>query len=175
MDLSQVIAEIESHCAGCKFARALQALRDLRGDEKIVTRAAAAMQPPPAGVPVPRTKRPRKFARSTGDFEKPCNKCHVVKPVSAFPKNKGCKDGHTGICCVCTAERSKRSYAERMKRKRKAAAPEMLRPALDKIAADTEKLKADGKFRCDPCHGVFLTKAALDGHNCVARKRGSDE
>ena len=33
--------------------------------------------------------------------EKTCTKCHVVKPLTSFYRNKLTKDGHAGWCITC--------------------------------------------------------------------------
>lgn len=33
--------------------------------------------------------------------EKPCSKCRLVKPLSAYPKNRRGRDGHHSNCKVC--------------------------------------------------------------------------
>ena len=44
--------------------------------------------------------------------EKICNRCGKLLPLSMFHKNKGTKDGHLGICKVCTKEYNKKYYEE---------------------------------------------------------------
>lgn len=33
---------------------------------------------------------------------KVCKSCGKELPLEDFPKNKGCKDGHTNFCKICT-------------------------------------------------------------------------
>lgn len=36
---------------------------------------------------------------------KVCKSCGKELPLEDFPKNKGCKDGHTNFCKICTREK----------------------------------------------------------------------
>lgn len=38
---------------------------------------------------------------------KKCNCCDRLLPMSAFPTNRSCKDGHEGVCKKCRKERNK--------------------------------------------------------------------
>lgn len=154
MNITEIITEIrDNHCGACKFGLAMRALEQLQSNETIVALATAV--PPPAAPPLkPPWKRQRKAPL---DFEKPCNKCHVTKPLSAYPKNKTCRDGHTGTCATCTNERVRKNK----------------QTALDRIAGGTKVLKAqpprlDGRIKCEPCRAVFTSEKSFREHHCLA-------
>lgn len=55
---------------------------------------------------------------------KKCSCCGQVKPLSDFPVNKGCKDGHTGQCKKCKVKLAR----ERRNLNRQSCPPPKSRP-----------------------------------------------
>jgi hypothetical protein len=139
----------DRHCGACKYGLAIRALQCLDEGEPIAIPTVLPSDKPTAKPKVRNYLDPAAETRT----EKACNNCGVLKPVTAYPKNKTCADGHAGTCSACTKERIHRVY---------------LAKKAKKIQAKTAP-KLDGKFRCDPCHAIFNTKQALDGHNCIAQ------
>lgn len=154
IDYAQVITQIEDvHCGACKHGLAKRALSQLVNLPEIVLPHTPQAEQSKKAIKA--HKQPRMVAK--GRTEKPCNACHVIKPISAYPLNKTCTDGHAGTCRACTQERAHRYYAAKM-------AQEKGNALLDKVAADTKKLH---DFRCDLCHANFLDQAKLDAHNML--------
>jgi hypothetical protein len=152
INYSEVISQIEDqHCGSCKHGLAKRALLQLVETVPIPVKPEQTMPEPKKAVKVHR--QPRMVVK--GRTEKACNRCHVIKPVSAYPKNRTCADGHAGTCSACTQERAKRNYLAAQARKRGST-------VLDKVAADTKALAAP---RCQICHCNFISQAKLDEHN----------
>ena len=57
-------------------------------------------------------------------MKKICNKCKIEKLYEDFVKNKGCRDGYTNICKICTSENIKEyreANKERVKEQKREA------------------------------------------------------
>jgi hypothetical protein len=114
-----------------------------------------AADPPPAATPERET--PRGGARAVRKTkasddrktrtEKPCHKCHTVKPLSEYPTNHQCADGHTGTCKNCTKARHDAHRA--------ACAPKP--ETLDSAESDYPK-------NCDLCHAICQTERRYARH-----------
>jgi hypothetical protein len=110
MTIPEIINTLkENHCGKCAVAAAIAALEKICSEPLQITACppAAAKKPakalklkPVAGDPKTRT-------------EKACKKCGVVKPLSEYPKNHTCADGHTGECKKCCRNRSRASWRKR--------------------------------------------------------------
>lgn len=152
IDYAQVISQIEDQCCGaCKHGLAKRALLQLVETVPNPVEPEQILPEPKKAVKV--HKQARMVAK--GRTEKACNACHVVKPVTAYPKNKTCADGHTGTCAACTQERQRRNHLAAQARKNG-------NTLLDKVMADTKRLH---DFRCQVCHCNFQSQAKLDEHN----------
>lgn len=114
-------------------------------------------QPEPAPAPA------HSWTRSTGkekpihvveittegsDMEsKACKKCGVTKPLDEFPKNPGCKDGHTYSCKACVAAGDKK------RRKAQTSAPAAKTGGGAKVAKTKKPPRAKKAKRSKPAAG----------------------
>ena len=104
-------------------------------------------QPEPDKTPA---KNDTKATEGNDMESKDCKKCGVTKPLEDFPKNAGCKGGHTPTCKPCT-------YAAKKKTPAQTSAPaaknggggKVAKPKKPRKAAKTKRLylrvrRADG-------------------------------
>ena len=137
-----------------KILAVIRALEDLYGPVAPAGEGTTnATQPAITAKPAAGMGKRRFALRVPGDpktrTEKACNACRVVKPITAFPVNKSCADGHTGTCKACVADRvSKRRSAKKEQKNGKTAPLTSL----------------DGKYRCEDCHAVFMGAIQLREH-----------
>jgi len=148
VNLNPVIADIEAQCRKCKIGEAIRLLREIQAEFGLAVQTSHEPKPKPAAVSwtiaVKAPKQPRKAAKGPAGTrtEKACHKCGQVKPLEEYPKNKTCRDGHTGTCRVCTVDRLHANYKEK----------HPPAPVSDK------------PYRCDKCGKRFITKFVIDEH-----------
>lgn len=102
-NIDQIIKSIQQEqCCNCKYGKAIMALDPLRDEpDSPVTKRIRSSRSVRSGTG-------RKQRAAVPDKSKACKKCGKTKPLNDFPKNKGCKDGHTPVCKACTYERAKK-------------------------------------------------------------------
>jgi len=156
MDYSAVIQDIEDHCGRCKIREALKLLREIQAEFAPAVEAVHSEKPPAAKPikadqtrtkPVRTQKKPLDPGNPKTRTEKACNKCGKVRPLDQYANNHTCKDGHTGTCKSCDAERHRANYKEKH--------------PPDPIS--------DKPHHCPKCGKGFITKFVMDEH---ARKCG---
>ncbi len=107
MNVAEIIQTIrQDHCTGCKVGLAIEALYKL---------GSPCLPVPSEAVKIAQPKKDKRRAapEARTRTEKACNKCGVIKPLSAYPTNNACADGHTGACKACTSERHKENYLKK--------------------------------------------------------------
>jgi hypothetical protein len=154
VDYQQLVSEMrDKHCGACAVGLSVKAMEELARNE-ITQAPVKAEQTLPKPVKAAKVHKQARMVVK-GRTEKACNACHTIKPVSAYPLNKKCADGHTGTCAACTKERMRRNYQAAQARKRG-------NTVLDRVEADTKKLHDN---RCFVCHCNFESQAKLTEHN----------
>lgn len=79
---------------------------------------------------------------------KVCKKCGNEFPLDYFPKNKGCKDGHTNFCKACTREKRR-----------------------IRLGTSIEKIQTEGFSLCPVCgRKLPVTEFAEDAKSKTGRK-----
>ncbi len=136
--LDDAIKLIEKdHCATCQYGVVLSMLRSLSAAYKPVVQKEEERKQEMRTVTRAKRKYTRRQQTDANAFEKACNVCHVVKPLSEYEPNKGCADGHIGQCKSCRKEKA------RLRHERVAAnmTTDPINDMIDEIAASTRELK----------------------------------
>ncbi len=115
----KAIQELQEHCRECRIGQAIDLLMefvpgsDLPGPEPAKpkqTRAKPIKADPSRSEPDQSVST--RIKPNPNRTEKPCNKCHTVKPLSEFTPNKACLDGHVGTCRTCERERVRKQQGK---------------------------------------------------------------
>jgi len=144
MELEQIISEIQtSQCCNCKYGKALIALKGLDKPEL----PAEASEAPASG-----NGKGLNTRAAISRKEKTCHGCGVVKPLAAYPVNKGCVGGHSGTCKGCIRERAK------ARRHAKKAA------SNSRTVPESEPQEPAGELICQLCHARASSPKRLASH-----------
>jgi len=113
----KAIEHLKSECRECAVGRALHVLMDSFAKPETVAEPIK---------PKPTRSKPTKPAATKPDAnrtEKPCNKCHVTKPLAEYPLVKNSLDGHGGTCRKCLAEKARAVYKRETQARKQTSSP----------------------------------------------------
>lgn len=94
-----------------------------------------------------RTQKEIRRISPSGEQEKNCLECRKWKPMSAFQKNKGYKDGRTYYCRKCNNDKA----SERMRRDRRVNITRQLKCKYGVTLEEVEKMKKSQQGKCYIC------------------------
>jgi len=138
-----------------KIEAVIIALRNLEGiaappsDVEKMTVKAIPVPAPAARKAAHKLKPPATNDDPKTRTHKPCNKCRKDKPLSEFPPNSQCADGHVGECKGCRRIRSSANWRKKHGKVQPTAA-ETAAPATD--------------LKCRLCNALASTPDRLASH-----------